>query len=183
METGKIKEIKAVILAAGKGTRMKSDLPKVLHPIFQKPMLSWVIDCVCALPYKSETITVVGHRAECVKEFLNKSYNAAKTVVQKEQLGTGHAVAAAVNEIGDFEGSVIILCGDTPLVQTKSLEEFNRDYIKYTSQVAETCQDRDLSSDSMGIGTSAIIDTEIDGAVGMNSGIFNNPFIGIISNR
>ena len=54
---------------------------------------------------------------------------------------------------------------------------FNQSYLKYTAQVAETCQDRDLSSDSMVIGTSAIIDTEIDGAVGMNSGIFNNPFI------
>ncbi len=60
---------------------------------------------------------------------------------------------------------------------TDDLEKFNQDYLKYTMQVAETCQDRDLSSDSMVIGTSAIIDTEIDGAVGMNSGIFNNPFI------
>ena len=60
---------------------------------------------------------------------------------------------------------------------TDNLEKFNQDYLKYTIQVAETCQDRDLSNDSMVIGTSAIIDTEIDGAVGMNSGIFNNPFI------
>ena len=57
------------------------------------------------------------------------------------------------------------------------LEKFNQDYLKYTMQVAESCRDRDLSNDSMVIGTSAIIDTEIDGAVGMNSGIFNNPFI------
>ena len=60
---------------------------------------------------------------------------------------------------------------------TDNLEKFNQDYLKYTIQVVETCQDRDLSNDSMVIGTSAIIDTEIDGAVGMNSGIFNNPFI------
>lgn len=60
---------------------------------------------------------------------------------------------------------------------TDNLEKFNQDYLKYTIQVAEACQDRDLSNDSMVIGTSAIIDTEIDGAVGMNSGIFNNPFI------
>ena len=58
-----------------------------------------------------------------------------------------------------------------------NLSNFNAEYLKYTAQVAETCQDRDLSNDSMVIGTSAIIDTEIDGAVGMNSGIFNNPFI------
>ena len=60
---------------------------------------------------------------------------------------------------------------------TDDLEAFNREYLDYTEQVAETCVDRDLSSDSMVIGTSAIIDTEIDGAVGMNSGIFNNPFM------
>ena len=61
----------------------------------------------------------------------------------------------------------------------KTLDVTNliKEYLKYTSQVAESCQDRDLSTDSMVIGTSAIIDTEIDGAVGMNSGIFNNPFI------
>ena len=57
------------------------------------------------------------------------------------------------------------------------LNQFNEEYLKYTVQVAASCQDRDLSENSMVIGTSAIIDTEIDGAVGMNSGIFNNPFI------
>ena len=57
------------------------------------------------------------------------------------------------------------------------LDAFNRAYLTYTAQVAQICQDRDLSADSMVIGTSAIIDTEIDGAVGMNSGIFNNPFL------
>ena len=59
----------------------------------------------------------------------------------------------------------------------ENLSDFNAEYLKYTAQVADTCQDRDLSENSMVIGTSAIIDTEIDGAVGMNSGIFNNPFI------
>ena len=63
------------------------------------------------------------------------------------------------------------------ILYVENLEEYNKQYLKYTVQVAENCQDRDLSNDSMVIGTSAIIDTEIDGAVGMNSGIFNNPFI------
>ena len=63
------------------------------------------------------------------------------------------------------------------ILQTDDLEQFNADYLKYTRRVAQTCQDRDLSEESMVIGTSAIIDTEIDGAVGMNSGIFNNPFM------
>ena len=57
------------------------------------------------------------------------------------------------------------------------LKTFHREYMKYTKQVAKTCQDRDLSEDSMVIGTSAIVDTEIDGVVGMNSGIFHNPFL------
>ena len=60
---------------------------------------------------------------------------------------------------------------------TEDLDRFNREYLEHTARVAETCVDRDLSEDSMVIGTSAIVDTEIDGAVGMNSGIFNNPFI------
>ena len=60
---------------------------------------------------------------------------------------------------------------------SEDLTTFNRDYLKYTKIVAESCQDWDLSENSMVIGTSAIIDTEIDGAVGMNSGIFNNPFM------
>lgn len=60
---------------------------------------------------------------------------------------------------------------------TDDLDKFNLEYLRYTMQTAETCEDRDLSENSMVIGTSAIIDTEIDGAVGMNSGIFNNPFI------
>lgn len=60
---------------------------------------------------------------------------------------------------------------------TDDLDKFNQDYLKYTAWVFENCQDRDLSDECMIIGTSAIVDTEIDGAVGMNSGIFNNPFI------
>ena len=63
------------------------------------------------------------------------------------------------------------------ILYTDDLDAFNREYLEHTDQVAETCADRDLSENSMVIGTSAIVDTEIDGAVGMNSGIFNNPFI------
>ena len=63
------------------------------------------------------------------------------------------------------------------ILYVEDLNKYNNEYLEYTSWVADNCQDRDLSNDSMVIGTSAIIDTEIDGAVGMNSGIFNNPFI------
>ncbi|MEE1125243.1 MAG: CatA-like O-acetyltransferase, family 2 [Acutalibacteraceae bacterium] len=80
----------------------------------------------------------------------------------------------AVNTIVKNKTGEVSSCD---ILYTDDLEEFNRDYLKYTTQTAKACQDRDLSADSMVIGTSAIIDTEIDGAVGMNSGIFNNPFI------
>ena len=80
----------------------------------------------------------------------------------------------AVNTIVKNKDGEVSSCD---ILYVEDLEEYNKRYLKYTVQVAENCQDRDLSNDSMVIGTSAIIDTEIDGAVGMNSGIFNNPFI------
>lgn len=80
----------------------------------------------------------------------------------------------AVNTIVKNKNGEISSC-DIPY--SYDLETFNRDYLKYTAQVAESCQDFDLSADSMVIGTSAITETEIDGAVGMNSGIYNNPFL------
>ena len=80
----------------------------------------------------------------------------------------------AVNTIVKNKDGEVSSCD---ILYVEDLEEYNKQYLKYTVQVAENCQDRDLSNNSMVIGTSAIIDTEIDGAVGMNSGIFNNPFI------
>ena len=80
----------------------------------------------------------------------------------------------AVNTIVKNKEGEVSSCD---ILYTENLEEFNRQYLEHTAQVAATCQDRDLSDDCMVIGTSAIIDTEIDGAVGMNSGIFNNPFL------
>ena len=80
----------------------------------------------------------------------------------------------AVNTIVKNKDGNVSSC---EILYTEDLETFNLDYLNYTAQTAGTAQDRDLSADSMVIGTSAIVDTEIDGAVGMNSGIFNNPFI------
>ena len=80
----------------------------------------------------------------------------------------------AVNTIIKNKDGEVSSCD---ILYTDDLDNFNRDYLQYTTQVAKTAQDRDLSENSMVIGTSAIVDTELDGAVGMNSGIFNNPFI------
>lgn len=115
-------EIKAVILAAGKGTRMKSNTPKVLHKIFEKPLLGYVLDNVKNIV--NESFVIVGHHAEEVTEYVEKNYNSAKTVLQSPQLGTGHAVSMVCPSLENFKGQVIILCGDTPLITEKTLQEF-----------------------------------------------------------
>ncbi len=113
---------KAVILAAGKGTRMKSSKPKVLHEIFSKPLLGWVVDAVNDIYPQSDTksIVVVGCGAGEVEDYLKK-YENVSCVLQKEQLGTGHAVSVAAEELKDFCGTVLITCGDTPLLKASTM--------------------------------------------------------------
>lgn len=118
------KETKAIILAAGKGTRMKSELPKVLHEIFSKPLLGWVLDSVNGVKNISQSIVIVGSGSDKVEQYLNKNYQNAVSVLQKEQLGTGHAVSMALPFLNDFVGNIIITCGDTPLLKTETLQEF-----------------------------------------------------------
>ena len=103
---------------------------------------------------------------------------AASTVKEFYLLPSGNKLiqynSIAVNTIVKNKAGEVSSCD---ILYTEDLNEFNRQYLERTAQVAETCQDLDLSDDCMVIGTSAIVDTEIDGAVGMNSGIFNNPFL------
>ena len=115
-------DIKSVILAAGKGTRMKSQTPKVLHEIYGKTLLGYVLDNVKNIT--SENFVIVGHHAEEVEEFVKKNYTNAKTVLQSPQLGTGHAVSMVCPELENYEGLVLILCGDTPLIREETLREF-----------------------------------------------------------
>ncbi len=115
-------EIKSVILAAGKGTRMKSDIPKVLHKIFEKPLLGYVLDSVKHIT--TENFVIVGHHAEEVKEYVEKNYKNAKTVLQSPQLGTGHAVSMVCPHLQDYSGQILILCGDTPLITSETLKKF-----------------------------------------------------------
>ena len=115
-------EIKSVILAAGKGTRMKSNTPKVLHKIFEKPLLGYVLDNVKNIV--NESFVIVGHHAEEVTEYVEKNYKTAKTVLQSPQLGTGHAVSMVCPALENFDGQVIILCGDTPLITENTLKKF-----------------------------------------------------------
>lgn len=116
-------DIKAVILAAGKGTRMKSETtPKVLHEIMGKTLLGYVLDNV--KNFVSEEFVIVGHHAEEVESFVKNNYKNAKTVLQTPQLGTGHAVSMVCPNLENFDGLVLILCGDTPLVKEETLKEF-----------------------------------------------------------
>ena len=107
----------AVILAAGKGTRMQSKLYKVLHKVCDRTMVELVLDSLSDLEMQ-EVITVVGHGAERVKEVLG---NRTKFVLQAEQLGTAHAVKVAKDELKDKEGTTIVMYGDTPLIRPETI--------------------------------------------------------------
>ncbi|RRJ63050.1 bifunctional UDP-N-acetylglucosamine diphosphorylase/glucosamine-1-phosphate N-acetyltransferase GlmU [Paenibacillus oralis] len=108
----------AIVLAAGQGKRMKSKLYKVLHPVCGKPMVGHVLNAVQQAGCE-RTIVVVGHGAEAVKSYLGSS---AEYVLQEQQLGTGHAVKQAGPLLAGEEGTTVVICGDTPLVTTETLE-------------------------------------------------------------
>ena len=111
-----------IILAAGQGSRMKSDLPKVLHPIGGLPMVLHVADCARQTGSTS-LATVVGHGAQDVRDVLEASGQAASFHVQEQQLGTADAVNAARSAIDEGHDDVLVLFGDTPLVQPEALLE------------------------------------------------------------
>ncbi len=112
--------IALVILAAGKGTRMNSDLPKVLHPIAQAPMLAHAMQAGAALE-PERTIIVAGHGAEAVTQAVADIDETAEVVLQTEQLGTAHAVDQARAALDGFEGDVVVLYGDTPFLSADTL--------------------------------------------------------------
>jgi bifunctional UDP-N-acetylglucosamine pyrophosphorylase / glucosamine-1-phosphate N-acetyltransferase len=110
--------IAAIILAAGKGTRMKSDLHKVLHPIAGRPMLMHLMDAVDALK-PAKKVVVVGSGKDQLEKALAGS---ADLAVQEPQYGTGHAVQQAEAALSDFDGDVLILYGDVPFVPTATMQ-------------------------------------------------------------
>ena len=111
-------KLAAVILAAGQGTRMKSDLPKVLHRLAGKAMLAHVVETAVALQ-ATPVIPVVGHGAEQVRVAM--SGQNLCFVLQAQQLGTGHALLCAEEALNSFSGDLLLLCGDVPLLQEKTL--------------------------------------------------------------
>lgn len=113
----------AVIMAAGKGTRMKDPAKaKVMYEIHGKPMIHYVLDLAFELKME-RVIVVVGHQREEVMEYLRTSHPSAECVVQAEQRGTGHAVMQAEKALDGFNGQVIVLSGDVPLLTKESMEE------------------------------------------------------------
>ena len=112
------KPLAAIILAAGQGTRMKSDMHKVLHPIAGKPMLHHLLDKVAQLGV-SKTVIVVGARSEQVETSV--AGRDVTIAYQTEQHGTGHAVQMAAKALADFDGDVLILYGDVPLVRAETM--------------------------------------------------------------
>lgn len=127
-----MKDLVAVVLAAGQGTRMYSGLPKVLHSVAGQPMIDHVLEAVEPLE-PSRIIVVTGHMADTVTEHVGKR---ALCVTQERRLGTAHAVRQVLPHIKDFKGNVLVMVGDAPLIRTETL----RDLIKRrrSHQVAGT---------------------------------------------
>lgn len=117
--------LEAVILAAGKGTRMQSDLPKVCHPVGGRPMVCAVVD-VCLQAGCDRVVVVVGYKQELVRDALAEYGDKVVYAVQEEQLGTGHAVMSAVDAYKDIDTintDIFVLCGDGPLIRTDTLNK------------------------------------------------------------
>ncbi|MDL2211870.1 bifunctional UDP-N-acetylglucosamine diphosphorylase/glucosamine-1-phosphate N-acetyltransferase GlmU [Erysipelotrichaceae bacterium OttesenSCG-928-M19] len=111
-------KINAIVLAAGKGTRMKSKYPKVIHKLLDKPMIMHVIANLKKANV-SNIISVVGYQAELVKEVVKEE---SQYAYQNEQLGTGHAIMVVEELLKDQQGLTIVICGDTPLISSETIE-------------------------------------------------------------
>ena len=111
--------VMAVVLAAGKSTRMKSETPKVLHPVCGRPMIEYVLDSARAAG-ADKLVVVVGHRSDLVRAAL-QGHTDVIFAEQTEQKGTGHAVMMCEDALASHTGAVLILAGDTPLLKGSSL--------------------------------------------------------------
>ena len=114
-----MKQRTAIVMAAGKGTRMQSELPKVLVPVCGRPMIEYVLDVLREVGVTRQ-IVVVGYRADLVREQLTGREDVL-FVEQTEQLGTGHAIMMCRDALADTDGGVLIVAGDSPLIQVESM--------------------------------------------------------------
>jgi len=123
----KHKHVAAVVMAAGKGVRMKSDFPKVVHEINGKALICYVADTLKELGV-DKAVIVVGYKKEIVRQTL-RDYD-VEFAVQEEQLGTGHAVMMAEENLRDFEGDILVLSGDVPLLRPDTLNNLLQEHYK-----------------------------------------------------
>ncbi len=132
-------DLAVIILAAGKGTRMKSEKAKVLHQVAGKSMVCHVVEC--ALKVAGENVhVVVGHQADEVKKEIHRFFE-VKFALQKDLLGTGDAVKAAIPGLSSNVESVMVLCGDVPLIQERTLKELFDGHLQSKSQVTVLATD------------------------------------------
>jgi len=124
----------AIILAAGKGKRMKSDLPKVLHEIDGRPMVKMVIDTLVDMEF-DRIVVVIGHKGELVQQAL--ADYPVEFAWQREQLGTGHAVMMTREILGDFDGTTLVAAGDVPFLSAASIDRLFAIHAQYGA--AGTC--------------------------------------------
>lgn len=111
-----------LVLAAGKGTRMESDLPKVLHTLRGKSLLAHVLSA-CQSLHPDRLLAIVGHQAELVKSEISPQFPHVEWVLQNQMNGTGHAVMQAENALRNFEGDILVTCGDAPLLTSETLHD------------------------------------------------------------
>jgi len=122
-----------ILLAAGKGTRMKSTVVKVLHPLAGLPMISYPVQAAQVLT-PEKLVVVVGHQGEAVEKTL--SSKSVLIVRQEEQLGSGHAVAVTEDALRTFTGTVLIMCGDVPLIRVETLRNFLQHHVESRAVVS-----------------------------------------------
>jgi len=123
-----IENIAIIILAAGLGTRMKSDMAKVLHPILGVPMICHVLETAYSVADR-DVIAVVGHQADRVQEACQK-FKSVSFALQSEQNGTGHAVLCAMPAVPESVQYVVILCGDVPLLKAETINNLVQDHVQ-----------------------------------------------------
>lgn len=176
-----MESLAAVVLAAGKGTRMKSGLIKVLHPAAGLPVIAWPV-AAAREAGADPIVLVIGHQANAVQAVFRGAAD-IRSAMQEEQLGTGHAVACALEALPGFRGTVLILCGDTPLLRPETLKSLFRFHLENRSAltVLTAMMDdptgygrvlRDASGEVTGIIEEKDADAEQKNIREINSGIY-----------
>ena len=129
-KSGSGRPLAAIVLAAGKGKRMNSDLPKVVHQVAGEPMVRWVVRA-CREAGANPIVLVIGHGGETVRNAFAGDDSDIRYAVQDQQLGTGHATLCAKSALGDdFDGDVLVLAGDGPLIRSQTIAIMHQRHVE-----------------------------------------------------